>query len=410
MTTPLGRRQGAVLFFSNGHGEDAVGATIASACRALAPHRPILAAPIVGEGLSYRRHGFDIVVPTRAMPSGGLIGLADPRGLLADLRQGLVSLHVAQLRRLRAVAREVALVVGVGDRVSLLVARWLRLPLVWVAIADSVLLTGRIEGVWTALDRLLMRRHTLRIFTRDEPSARALAADGAPAAFVGNPMLDALETTTQPWPPGLDGARPLIALLPGSRETAYRNVALLLQAAHLLSARLGVAHVVAWPQRLSLAHLGETLEVTDWTLAPADAARGMAGLLRHPSGLEVPVMVGRTGDVIIRSSLVMGMAGTAHEQAAGDGKPLVVCPAVGPPVTRELVRRQGRLLGDAVRAVERDPQALAQAAWDILNDPTLYRRMSEAGRSAMGPPGGARRIAVEVLRLLEEKEPDRPGW
>ena len=54
-----------VLLFSNGHGEDAVGACIARRLREVAPHIRAWAAPIVGEGLAYRRAGVPVVVPTR---------------------------------------------------------------------------------------------------------------------------------------------------------------------------------------------------------------------------------------------------------------------------------------------------------------------------------------------------------
>lgn len=409
-----GHRPPTVLFFSNGHGEDAVAAAIASQLRALAPHVRILAAPIVGEGLALRRHGFEVVTPTRAMPSGGLIGAGNPAAVLADLRAGLIRLHLRQALRLKALAPEVDLMVGVGDRVSLYVARWwLRLRLVLVAIADSVHLTGDLRRVWTPLDRHLMRRHTRQVFTRDQASADLLRQDGVRARFVGNPMLDALETSSEPFPVAAEEGTPLVALLPGSREPAYHNLVLLLEAVEAMATRIRACYAVAWPVQLPLRPLRHGLLAnTPWDLQDDEAAGGMASegsprggllgwLVHRPSRTRLPLVVGRTGDVLRRAAVVVGLAGTANEQAAGLGKPVVTCPSWGPPVTRELVRRQKRLLGEAVRAVERRPQELAEAVEAILTDPALYRRMAREGQARMGPPGGARRIAEALLQELE---------
>ena len=408
-----GRHPPTVLFFSNGHGEDAVAAAIAARLRALAPHVRILAAPVVGEGLAFRRQGFEVVTPTRAMPSGGLLGARNPAAVLADLRAGLIRLHVRQALRLRALAPAVDLMVGVGDRVSLYVARWwLRLPLVLVAIADSVHLTGDLRRVWTPLDRHLMRRHTRRVFTRDQLSADLLRQDGVRARFVGNPMLDALETSPEPLPVAEGEGTPLVALLPGSRQPAYHNLLLLLEAVERMATRLRACYAVAWPAQLPLRPIREGLlakagwqwrgDMADGVASGGGPPAGLVGwLVHHPSGARVHLIAGRTGDVLRRAAVVVGLAGTANEQAAGLGKPVVTCPSWGPPVTRELVRRQKLLLGEAVRAVERRPQELAEAVVAILTDPALYRRMAREGPARMGPPGGARRIAEALLQEIE---------
>ncbi|MEW6045687.1 MAG: lipid-A-disaccharide synthase-related protein [Bacillota bacterium] len=422
-----GIRPPTLLFFSNGHGEDAVGAAIAAEVRSLAPGVRLLGAPIVGSGLPYRRGQVTVVTPTKPVPSGGFIGIRRLPAVWQDLRAGLIRLHLRQALALRHLAPTVDLVVGIGDRVVLYVTRLLiHRPLVMVAIADSVHLTGNLEGVWTSADRRLMRRYARRVFTRDGWSAELLRRDGVPAEFTGNPMMDAFEGT------GIElGVRsagePLIGLLPGSREEAYRNFRLILSGVAALQSMglVRAAFAAAWPDSLSLERLESHLPGSGWTLR-RPPARGNGGsgphpgghvaTLHHTSGSSVAIVTGRFGDIISQADVIVGLSGTGNEQAAGLGKPVVICPGTGPQVTAELVRRQTLLLGEAVRPVEPRGEAIAAAVLEILRDPELRARMGDEGRRRMGPRGAARRIAEAVIEELERIRPgctrilpDRPG-
>jgi uncharacterized protein (TIGR03492 family) len=93
------------------------------------------------------------------------------------------------------------------------------------------------------------------------------------------------------------------------------------------------------------------------------------------------------------------MAGTANEQAAGLGKPIVTCPGFGPQFTERFVRGQIRLLGGAVVAVKQDPTALALEAKAILLDEQRYKQMAAQGKARMGEPGAASRMVEIIARL-----------
>lgn len=404
------RQVSPYLFLSNGYGEDAVGAAIARELRQVRQDLTVWAAPVVGEGLPYRHSGISVVVPTRTMPSGGIIGLKKAGALWQDLRSGLIALHWRQARALSRLAARIDLVVGVGDRLILYAARWLlKRPLVFVAIADSAYLT---EGrtVSNPGERKLMRDCARVVFTRDPLSAELLKGYGVPAAFVGNPMMDAFDITGQSLGPGLEGdGEPVIAILAGSRQDAYVNFRIILDGvACSFEQGLTIARfIAAWSEHLPLAPLRNVLDGSGWRFDPVGAVGdyslkngGLAGTLVHRNGATVAIVTGRFGDVIHRATLVIGMAGTANEQAAGLGKPVVVCPGIGPSVTRELVRRQQLLLGDAVMAVEPHGPDIARAVREILGNPDRYRRMSQAGQARMGPRGGARRIAQAISEEL----------
>ena len=409
-----------VLLFSNGHGEDAVGACIARRLQEAAPHIRVWAAPIVGEGLAYRRAGVPVVVPTGVLPSGGFRTLARPASVWMDLRAGMLRLHWRQAMGLRRLRHHIHLVVAVGDRVGLQVSAWLvRRPVVHVAISDSTLLWE--DGRTDPGERRLMLRCRARVFTRDEPTARVLRSLGVRAEFVGNPMMDTLEPGGRPLPVELRADEIPVALLPGSRPEAYRNFTVILDAVAHLAAEgpPGLRFLAAWPEHLPVDGLATALAGSSWRMSgQAGPGRdGQEGQQRWDLELQashratVHLVRGCFADILHRARVVIGMAGTANEQAAGLGKPVIACPGFGPQVTEGLMRRQVRLLGEAVRPVRPVGAAIAEAVREVLADAALYRRMSEAGRARMGPPGAARRIAEAVVEELNSTAAGPPvGW
>ena len=110
---------------------------------------------------------------------------------------------------------------------------------------------------------------------------------------------------------------------------------------------------------------------------------------------------GDLGTLLDGSTLVLGQAGTANEQAAARGVPVVAldrAERTGGRGGADWYRmRQRRLLGDALALVPSDPEAAAAAVAALLDEPERLRRMSEAGRVRMGARGGALAIARAVL-------------
>jgi tetraacyldisaccharide 4'-kinase len=89
------------------------------------------------------------------------------------------------------------------------------------------------------------------------------------------------------------------------------------------------------------------------------------------------------------ADLLIGLGGTANQVCAGLGIPVLSIREKG-----KLVQK--KLLGDAEVLVPRDPQALAQKAWALWEDPEERTRMGQAGREAMGSPGSLERIAATL--------------
>ena len=111
-----------------------------------------------------------------------------------------------------------------------------------------------------------------------------------------------------------------------------------------------------------------------------------------------------------QSDLVIGLAGTAIEQAVGLAKPALQLPGKGPQFTAAFAEAQRRLLGPTVFCAaggSGTPENLAASAAltlqlleRIQSDLDLQRQcQTEAGRR-LGQQGGGRRMAAAISALL----------
>lgn len=393
-----------VLFISNGHGEDVIAARIISNLIKITSLQ-IMALPIVGMGVAYAEHRIPILFKGYNLPSGGFVRNGF-HNLMMDLRAGLFGLLKGQIRALQQARRDVDLVVCVGDVLLIILAGlYLRRPIIFIPTAKS----DYIAPHWR-VERWLMRRLCVKIFTRDVVTARSLASRGLPAEFYGNVMMDCLDYhgtdlqgTENHW---------TIGVLPGSRLEAYENMAdiaeVVLAFQKLIEYRADsrpARYLVALAGALSVAEIAGRLLPKEWVFQEPDrneANRGVVGHLDYQgdrSGIRLTFAQGRFADILAASILVIGLAGTGNEQAVGLGKPVVTFVGRGTQFTVKFVKTQQKLLGEAIRVVDRNPETVAAAIFHILTDHSLRRRMVEVGRERMGATGGAQQIAVAIGAL-----------
>ncbi len=393
-----------VLFISNGHGEDRVATAIAS--RWTAPDTELAALPIVGNGNAYRALGIPIVGPTSTMPSGGFI-LHNKRALAADLRGGLARLTALQLRALWLIRRHLSLIVAIGDLVPLALAWMSQAPYALVGCAKSDhYVDGRFSDYFPHERWLLARRRCLAIYPRDGLTAANLASRGFRAFDLGNPMMDDVDTdgTEGGSSDAPDAAERVIGLLPGSRDEAYGNFADLLESCRGIAAtapegtRMRFSAAIA--DSLAVDRLLEIARAAGWIPTSADGSTVLSG----PAGESLALSSGRFGEWCRSLHAVVGLSGTANEQCAGLGLPVVVFPGHGPQFDARFARRQVQLLGESILLVER-PGAVAAALWSVLRDPARLSRIAASGRQRMGPPGASRRIAEHLAKVVAELPP-----
>lgn len=387
----------SVLIISNGHGKDLMGSVLARELQRVCPKAQVSAFPVVGWGNHYRNSGIPVVGVQKAMPSGGWI-----RQSLAafwqDVQAGLLILTWRQIRALKSLRFTTDLVIPLGDIYPLFLSyRYVKRPIVFLPTAKSEYISGHLS-----IEKKRMRQYCKLVFPRDELTAERLRQDGVPAVYLGNLIMDSLVFSSKgfPLPEG-----PVVGILPGSRDEAYRNMGELASAALSLHRRVPEARfLVAVASELRLAGFEEILRTQRWyqmDLSGLEEDFGIVGGF-YKEGCELYFVTGRFGDVLQASRVCLGMAGTANEQAVGLGKPVIAFAGDGPQFTARFLQAQKRLLGEALITVERNPEAVARAAQRILEDEQLYHKLSVAGRVRMGGPGAAQRMSKKICELARE--------
>jgi tetraacyldisaccharide 4'-kinase len=373
------------LFVTNGHGEAAVASRLAEDVAALAGESVALDHfPLVGAG-GGAGSALAAVGPRRALPSGGLVAMGNVRALASDVRAGFLGLFAQQAAFLRREGPRYDGTIAVGDVYGLALTLLAGRAPVFVGTAKSVYVApyGRVE-------RVLLRR-AARVFVRDLATAADLLRRGVAAEAPGNVIVDLLEGGGDP------PAGDWIALLPGSREPAYGDGVRLARLVRALGERRsGVAALLSIAPVLDPARFARDLADDGWELC-AEAG----GALHVRAGRSsIVAWRGPLGPLLRGSRLAIGQAGTANEEAAAAGVPIVALGGDGRHGSSGWYRmRQHRLLGEALLLVPAEPVAAAAEIDALLDDPGRLAVMSAAGRRRMGPPGGSRAIARAILDL-----------
>ena len=215
------------------------------------------------------------------------------------------------------------------------------------------------------------------------------------ARFVGHPLLDVVHPTRTREETlaryQLDPARPVLALLPGSRQK---------EILHLLPPAIEAARRLTdegWQVVLPLAH----------TLTRRDLADALGG--QWPA---IPIVEHDTYNVIHAADVVLVASGTATLETALLGRPMVIMYRVAP-LTYALARLMVRvdhigmpniILGREIfpELIQRDVTSdkLAAAVRDVsARRAELSLALAEV-RSKLGEPGAAERAAGLALELL----------
>jgi lipid-A-disaccharide synthase len=246
---------------------------------------------------------------------------------------------------------------------------------------------GRIQTMKALVDRVLP------IFPFEE---RLYRAEGVDVQFVGHPLVELVEVQESREQLtarlGLDPARPIVALLPGSRPNELHRIVPVLAAAlpRIASAVMGTQFLVARAPNLPDSYF----------------------LPFQGSGAPVRIVEGATDDVLAASDAVITASGTATVQTALHGKPMVVVYRLSP-VTYKLGKPLVRVsmysmvnLVAGERVVEEliqdqcTPERVAREAVDLLTNHERVADMKEQlamVRDKLGGLGASGRAADAVL-------------
>jgi uncharacterized protein (TIGR03492 family) len=337
------------------------------------------------------------------MPSGGF-PFNSLDNLLADLKAGFHLEIVRQIRAAQLARREVRAVAVVGDAYALaigvLASSWGQLPLFHLQPQISHYYWGG-RSVWERLrqpnqfaaeDYMFyerwMHRFVQAVYVRDKLSEQRAHQLGLyKARFVGSMAMDTLPAPERDLSSVLDG-RPVLVLLPGTRGDVRFSLPLMLQSAALLPQMQGL---VAWAADFSQVPLAE-----GWSLSVLDDQTALAQQGPH----RVWLLRNAFSAILHVGQVAIGTAGTANEQAAGMGIPVVAFPTPGPQYIYPNALRQSRLLGKALRLVQPQAEVVAQAVRAFLTDEQAREAARKEGLERNGPRGALPQIAQEIRQAL----------
>ena len=261
---------------------------------------------------------------------------------------------------------------------------------------------------WRRWRMKTMRRIADRVLVIFRFEEAIYEAAGVPVQWVGHPLLDVAETPEprETFLPsrGLDPARPVVALLPGSRRNELHAILPdLARAAVLIRERLPeVQFIVA-----RAPHLVDAAFQWGGMLRP----RATGGVTTDP---VVTVVEGHADDVLAAADVALVASGTITVQAALHECPIVVVYRLsaltyrlGKPLLHvdtyamaNLVA--GRRVVPELMQEAFTPEAVAAEAMRVLTD-AAYAAQVRAGlrevREKLGTPGASRRAAAAVLEV-----------
>ncbi|MCL5773894.1 MAG: lipid-A-disaccharide synthase-related protein [Firmicutes bacterium] len=379
-----------ILFLSNGYGEDAIASGIVEKILEKFPGLKIFALPLVGDGKAYKSSDISIIGPSADMPSKGLIP-ANWKNIFKDMAAGLGSLLFKQIKTIKKIRREISCVVAVGDLFPVVMAGlFAGRPLVFVGTAKS-----NYYYPYSPVEVKLLKKFCRVALVRDETTAESLRKESLDARWVGNAMMDCMRITGKDF--GIPASSKVIGLLPGSRDEAYADFQLILKSVEHLDDE-NFSFIAALADSTSIEKIAEESAMDGWEFDSGNNLNsGNCGLLKK-SGKSILLTKGCFGDVISKSVIVIGQAGTGNEQAAGLGKPVVSFDSEGKKNPGWYRARQKGLLGDSLSVVEKNYESIFLEVKKILDNPQVYEKMKNTGLQRMGPAGGAGKMAQIIMK------------
>ena len=397
-----------LIFLSNGHGEDVVACKVLDRIRTVRPGLSIAAWPMVGEGASYSARGIETVGTRNLLPSAGFATL-DRNLMMRDLQAGWIGTHWNQFRDARSLRGRYRMAIAVGDIIPIAAGILSRSPFMFIGCAKSSYYNPG-HG-YMGIEKRLLRRYCALTFPRDRLTVAELEQAGVPTLYLGNPMMDGLDPAGDRL--GVPEDSIVVGMLAGTRADAETNLLDLLAAAGRLHRlhpepsriRIAFAARAELDPREVMTEIVADPRLSDWHVTElSNRPDGAVLRLAGPSGMETVITKGRFADILHMSDIVVGMAGTANEQAIGLGIPLVTAPSSGVQGD-QYVKMKMKFFGESAVAVRREPDAIARAVVDILGDPERQAHMAAAGRERMGDPGASAAIADEILKALDRIGP-----
>jgi uncharacterized protein (TIGR03492 family) len=315
-----------VRIISNGFGEDLIASKL---IQAMDNQNTLSIFPLVGTGQRYLDMGLRPMIRQRMLPSGGfLMTIPD---MIRDVSSGLIGQCWHQYQTLKNHAADYQIVVG--DIFALFMAtRHSKIPTFFLPTAKSERAIPHM-----GIEHWLMRAHATRVFPRDQETHHVLVKKGISSCFLGNPMFDGLTGTTPP------PITPTIGVLPGSRHEGLKNIPQLLRIIHKLHPHETYRFIMAIPPHFQSNELKDAIKSLPWELQSTTDGHQYY----HPQTQRTVHVSYDFLNALHQSFIVIGLAGTANEQALFAKRPVISFIGAGPQSSKKRFLQQQQLIEGA---------------------------------------------------------------
>lgn len=383
-----------ILFVSNCFGEDIVGSLIADELAILCKEKEkkieIYGASLIGPGKEYEKRGIKLLYSSPLPPSGGF-PTKSFKAFIEDLLSGALFNPFRFIRHLSKFKEKIEFSFVIGDFFLLYLTRTVfknaRTFFFSLAKSDYFMPHYKIEKEY-------LKKHNIITFTRDKLTAKNLIKYGINALYYGNPMMDALVLKNANFK--IPEKKRVVGILPGSRKEAYKNLKKILYLVKKFQ-RDDLYFIAAIPETMDDNRIKEIAASMGFNYKES---KPFPEICWGPH--TICLTRGIMADVISKSEVVIGLAGTANEQAAGMGKPVISFRGEGPQTTRKRMKEQEKLLGGASRFVESFPEGVIKEVELLLSDEKEAANRGITGKERMGEKGGARNIATYIYNKIFE--------
>ncbi|MGL4394465.1 MAG: lipid-A-disaccharide synthase-related protein [Brevinema sp.] len=384
-----------ICVIANGYAEEMIAANLMSEIvKELKKHGKdneyqLIGGSLVSSGKWFQEKGFATFFAGGVTPSGGF-PTKSLGGFFNDMNAGAFSVPF-KLRDYLVKWGNYYLssVIVVGDFLLMMigahVCKQQKVPLVFIPTAKSDYIQSHFR-----IEKKYIKKHATISYPRDQVTADNFREYGINAAYYGNMIQDLFDPNTTP----LQKDDKIVALLPGSRDEAYKNIAMMLPFFRPIVTKVHWAMLIA--DSLDRKKVNAVFEAHDWTVSKVDDKVSVA----RNGGTEIYLYPNSSFDTVIASCYTaVSLAGTGTEQIVGLGKPVIGFKGAGPQSCHARMIANQKLLGEGFVYVEKYTN-VASVLQNLLHSPSSQEKLGLLGKERMGEAGGSARIAKDIVAKL----------
>lgn len=401
-----------ICVIANGYAEEMMAAVLMDAVRAELMKKGkqdetlLVGGSLVSSGRWYQDKRFATFFSGGVSPSGGF-PTRSWKGFFSDLFTGVFKGPFKLADFVKGWAENnLELVIVVGDFLLLTTAipalKKKHVPCIFIPTAKSDYIQAHFK-----IEKKYILKYASRSFPRDEITAQNFREFGINAEYLGNLMQDLLD----PAATALTAKEPIVALLPGSREESYGNLGKILAVVGQIGRPVHWAFVQAAAldsRKVEAIFLSKKWRKQDVALAVQKSGSLLDIALEGPQpksswtngSQTIYVYPGSCFDsVALGCCMGISLAGSAGEQLAGLGKPVLGFRGTGPQSTDGRMKDNQKLIGEAFIYEKSYPSGAVNTLNRMLADDKWRQKLGEEGLKRMGQPGGAAKIAQRISDL-----------